>query len=784
MPRKSIFIRVFIARPKDAENEAKIVKEVCDILSKSSNDEVIIKGYDFKDLPSSGGHPQDTINKTLANACDITMYILNKSIGGRGFSTEVRIGLRRWKEEKIPFMFYIRHQQLSKDDKAKRAAFLRRIDNKALYKEFNTDDEFKNLLFEHLSIQSKKIVASFESDNKNDQQSQTENASPEKKVNKPATKAEKSVVKTEDENILPEIMIKSAEHINSNANLDQFESVRLYLYSASILFDKDIGSEVLDNHVINLLYKHKEKIKPVKEEIRLLFRTLISDRYHQRAGWYWFTHINVFKVILYYSITLFTDDLSEDVKLGALTIMDDFWEEDFCKVVKKNISTATDTVKQQVIDVLKRHPSEDSLKIVEILMNDASSDIADNAYDARLSILTEIDVHRAVEVIISDEDMKSYKINSKVYQNAYDNELHRLLNHKEEFIRGDAFEELVKRSKIPTEKLLSSLQSKHWVIRFLSIKALVEIKLINNPYLVSSLVHSKNRPFFSLVNYKEDDVIKTIYNRTPIDKITEFIKWDYHGSIAYEIYGMKNWEAYKGEIRSDLNDKFKKRKKAIISDTAKKEDVSETEIEKRTEEYGHFITKMFIQAGLEVLLQKGGAADKAIAYLLINEDEYKISELCKQIIMKYGTKEDSLFLYNLAIKENRVNSSLLLRSLDLDKNNEHNLIHKGMHSGNNSVIKIIIGYCFKNKIKINEDEKTFIISLLHDSDYSLRELICTYIINTYTIKKLKKLLTEYTNLTNYYYNVVSYLDLYIFGHSKIKKVVFQKLTDKLLKQAN
>jgi hypothetical protein len=782
MPSNVLLVRIFIARPSDAEKEVLLIKHAVSEISKvfHSLKGVMVDAKDFKDLLATGGNPQQTINQTLLNTSDILVYIMHKSVGHRGFYSEIQKGLKRNKEENVPFIFYLK-VPLSKREALSRTKFLEKIKSKFSYSEFKNDEELIIKIQAQLTVEIIKIIEASAEKGLTvvETDKQTNKSMPEKTKVVTQTVSTKALIKRADNNDLSYVINKALGDLTNVNNLNGYEKSRLYLHSASLIYGKEISSETLGNHEINLLYKYKEKVKPIGNEVDLIFRSLISDLYHQRAGWYWFQKISKFKIILYYSMSLFIDDSSDDVKIGALTLMDKFWDKRFYKVIKKHAKDFSENVQDKIIEVLTNHPAKQGLEIIEALSK-LSEGLTKKSKSANISILFNIDIHQLIEQVIKDDEIKSYDINGQIYGKAYDGELQRLLTHKDESIRSEAFKEIIKRGVLTNEQLSEYIKEDDWIIRFLAVQELVNKNLINTPVLVSNILKYGNKPFFRLLDYREDELTKTIYKRLPDDKLSSRITWDMDGGSAYEIYSSRNWDLKKIDIRHDLKEEFKTKRIAMLTSMASQENSTVAVLENTFKDVDEFMRSIFIEAGLKVLLEKGDPTDKYYAYKFIKMDSYRVSGVCQSMLIKYGNEEDAQFLFNYSIKNNRIDTAILIKAFELDTANKHDLIEKGFNSPINNLPILTLSYCFKNGITLTSDQNDKVMEMLKNKDYSVRELACAYIINFYSPTKLKQLLTKYQSTYPYYYNVVSYLDMVLFSNKKLKNEIKKELTKKLL----
>src|ERR1051325_10557316 len=154
--------RVFVASPRDVQEERQAVSKIIQKVNKTLGEE---KGIFFKewlwdiDAVPAAGHPQDVINPDLDKA-DIGVFILWNRIGTpRGTQEEFRRVYERWKTTKSPqIMIYrcVRPATVSDmdDEDFEQVMLLRKFlkehETEVLIQEFSTTDEFEEKLFEHL----------------------------------------------------------------------------------------------------------------------------------------------------------------------------------------------------------------------------------------------------------------------------------------------------------------------------------------------------------------------------------------------------------------------------------------------------------------------------------------------------------------------------------------------------------------------------------------------------------------------------------------------------------
>ena len=104
-------------------------------------------------------------------------------------------------------------------------------------------------------------------------------------------------------------------------SLPRASVIRIFLALKATITTR-FSTEVLSTHEINLLDRDKTLIDPLQSEANLLFRTILTDQYSTKPGWYWFRDAD-YKGMLDYILHLIEQEFSLEEQVNALKLLTD-----------------------------------------------------------------------------------------------------------------------------------------------------------------------------------------------------------------------------------------------------------------------------------------------------------------------------------------------------------------------------------------------------------------------------------------------------------------------------
>lgn len=774
-------INISIIHPGDVVNEIEEVKKICISLSKAYDDQNIsVECKDFNDLIPKRGNFQKRITRELLKKADITIGIMNQDTGKKdGFMYEVNLS-----KNKKAFLMCIKNiadNLLNDKEKENRELFIASLQPLQYVPYRNLDlfkDEVRTYLENkiiHIMLLKNKKTVTVQEESKNIKSIKN---SKNTKVNK--TIEAKALIKRAGD--LPMILNNVIQDYNKEkgSSLDEYQRIRLFFHSASLLYNTNPSSEILGNHEINLLYKYKEKVKPFGNEYKLIFRTIIADASNLRSGWYWLSFIKEINFVIDLSFNFLFKDISNDVRLGCLNMLNDFWKDSYINDLKKLVSDKSVDLKNKLIIVLTNHPSKNSLEVIKILEKDSSKEISEKAYKSKLELLTKFDKHEAIRLAIADSKIEEYWIDDTLYKSAFESELKLLFKHSNKFIRIKAFEELLERNSFSLSEVKEFLKNPEWSIKYLSIQWLLKNNQIFTLEEITTILKDNSDPMIRRLlslttSYDEATLIENFYSKKNAKEIVDEMEWGYYGSKAYYSWARKFFNEVKKELYFDLNDNFKTKQEKLLAEMQRK---TGQDFKNILKDYEDFIRESFIYSALRVILELGDKSDIKYGYKYNHINDYRIQQVTLDIIKKFATsKKDGLCLYEaFRKKDNYLSKDLMSAALKLIINKD--LVNEILNSNNKDQIGIFIAYALKNKVLLN---KKTLVNLLNNPEDEIRKACLIYLINHSTNKSLQKYLSNYYLQQNYYYDVVSYLDLFLYAPKKINSSFKKKITGNLIK---
>lgn len=575
-------------------------------------------------------------------------------------------------------------------------------------------------------------------------------------------------------------IIKSISNkISANAKLTDLETIRLFLFSSSQIYDKRITTEVLGNHEIQFLYKFKDKIILNIPEIILIARTIIGDTYKLRTGWYWTKFAASKDDFISIIESMVVDDRCEEVVKGAVEVLNYFWDERYIDVFSSSSLIENESVLIKVLDIIKQHPSKKTLEFSKKYINSASENINKKASETYCSIITTISPHESLDYILSTNNSTRYSINPSLYGLLEEPELRRLLNATDDYIRVDIIKELLSRDCLLISEQEKLLRDSNWNIKYIAVKSLISRKYFSDAEQIREILKPVGNSISDLwsrriYEFNEDDLYREFYYQIDLSCLKSKMFWGFGGENIYASVGCRD-NQFLETIRTDLIDGFEKRKIELIKKEALEKSISIDFLKDLWNKYDSVVKSLFTFQSLKILLEKGTVSDKKIAYKFIEDADYRIKDISRKILIKHSNSADTGTLLDMYRKEK--SSKYISYAINVSAEKE-NLVKSLIYSSDNELTSYLIAYSLKNNIDL---EKELLINHLSNADDKVRNASVVYILDKYDKKLIVKILKNYCEQDNYYYNVTSKLDMGAYSPSFLKKKLVSDQKSNLLK---
>lgn len=155
--------KVFIASPSDVANERRVVRQVLNRWNEINSEKygIILHpvGWETHSSPEIGDHPQKIINKGILEDCDLLIGVFWTRFGtptedyDSGTEEEIEEHIKTGK----PTMLYFSNQpvvpeSLNQEQYEKVQSFKESCQERGLYEEYSSIEDFQKKLFEHIQI--------------------------------------------------------------------------------------------------------------------------------------------------------------------------------------------------------------------------------------------------------------------------------------------------------------------------------------------------------------------------------------------------------------------------------------------------------------------------------------------------------------------------------------------------------------------------------------------------------------------------------------------------------
>lgn len=779
-------ILAFLAYISDVEDEVKECSSVVKrVNSNMESSEILIELKTWKDVPEDYGNPQQIINKYYVEKCDIFIGVIWKKWGtptgqsNCGFKEEFLIAEKRFDETGIPNIWL----------------YTKDVDESLLKEEEKVDYQKVKQFKEEIILKHKGFVVSFK--DTQDLKDKILNRFTTFLCERSVSKRNQEAISVSDKSIktksTPSEKIKStftreirqlgkdiASYINNNrdlANLNDFKKIRLFLLSSSLFYNKHIY-EVLGNHEIQLMYLHREKIKPMGIERRIILRTILDDPYNHKTGWFWLSSFKL-KYLRNFTIGyLLRYDGNENVRLGALRFLEKFWLKRYFKLVLQSLKDNSKKVLLKALEILEQQANESCITTIDPFISNPDVEVGKAAWRAEFAIYTRTNVKKAIPFLLDFSDLRNNytKYLKDINDRISVEELKSMTKDKDRKIQEIGYLGLINREQLNDAEIVALTTSDISAIQKLSFLKQIEKGRKLDPAEIRSKWHEKSAVSLLLGGSKDDldEVVLQAYSKNNNkDEVLSDIDWlSGDGPLAY--YALYHFfEEPIEEVRGDLENNFNRIEKAYYEKTGREVGVDNTLNVLR----GYIIGQYAITA-LKILNEKGNKQDIVFARRFISSTDSGIQRIIMDMMTKWGDETDISNILKFSSEsygELKEKSGRL--AIQLDQNGKQNVAEKYLDSNDEILINISLQSDLKQKLnRFREKAK----SLLLNDNSNIRLSALSYLIRISSNKDLDNLLKTYLTNSSYYYDVVCWLDRILFSPTKFRVSYKKDLVNKLL----
>jgi hypothetical protein len=522
-----------------------------------------------------------------------------------------------------------------------------------------------------------------------------------------------------------------------DGNENAFWAVRSALLSAALLARTGSAGEPIGTHELNTLYKYRERLRPTRRELSVLFESFLRDESDVKPGWYWFRTRNIARQLTITAMIGHDPDARKVAfrLLRQTKIVDPEFRDDFIRAVLPDI---TADVQDEAWDYLAAIATPDDIDVLRV-------EAADTWLAPRLSWLASwVSSGRSLDLFLRTSPDPQLIPNSM----------------------NKAIANSISQLSDDTLAALSSMP-----LGSISQSASTELNVRTKPSATRTAREPRRSGLsFGLaalerVGQGESD--EQVYARLSLldsSMLNKLIDWySNEGPIAYRLLAERG-DISRDTVRADLSQGFER----VLRDSegALKQTLGDEEafaaLAEKFERLRSFITNQFSEAALNAIAGHVNRDDAETARLFLNSDTPP--QAAVQIICEVGDGTDVESLLRIArTSYGRVEELALegVRRLATEKlSTATRLLEMDASAAKR------VGLALAADVEGN-DAIPFFSNLLSHASTEVRQVAILELGKRLNRQQLADLLEEYVARPSYFYNVVVWLDRILYAPPEV-----------------
>ncbi len=809
-------LNVFLASPGDVDSERELAEEVVNEVNRAVRNlgcYVVLRKWE--DISPGYGRPQSRINPIL-DQCDIFVGLLWERWGepsgeySSGFEEEFERAVASCKAGSKPEIWlFFKHIDPAKlqdpGDQLRSVVAFRnqqRASKQLFFKEIRDGEEWKtefrtslldyvigqalpNRAIEHQPASS---VPAFES--------------PDISAMESALPATDSPNGSKQLRALSALLSQTFQantfefSSTETSPLEEFEVARLFLLSATLMFHR-YTSEALGTHEINLLYKHRERLKATATEQLQLLRATVGDQSDVKPGWFWFQDMDE-ESLINSLLTLATQDSSDEVRIGALDLL----ASAKIKIPPKlwpalPLDHKSFSVRESALSYLGAVGDLDTLSFLDGLALDDDSLTSTGIQAARLQILSRLDPDNALSEVIakggylSAEELRALPMR---ISDVGEQTLVRGTGSQWEQIRELCLEELGRRGSLTAEFANKFTTDPSLTVRAISFQrlaklgALPDLDIVRKALAVTDEDSAQNVgkvvALSRLLGRRKvetspdvDSIITDYFKTWSTEKLLNRVDWySGEGRLAYAALAQDRFNAVAASLRSDLTDGFERvREESLRRNEQEFGAQIRSRLVEAWKDLNEFVKSQFERIVLLTLAGHPDPGDAALARPYLERADNLLREPAVTIICKVGSSEDVSALLRIVneaygeVVAEAAAGALSLSSRPID-------VARDLLFGNSSdARKIALQWMYAH----DSSEVREIFAQLVSGENSTQRVRAVYHFSKQmSAPELETLLEQYISNGAYYYNVIAWLDRLLYSPAPLRTMFVKDLEKK------
>ncbi len=598
-----------------------------------------------------------------------------------------------------------------------------------------------------------------------------------------------------------------------------FHSARLLLM-AKTLFGRRCEKECLSTHEMNSLYRHRSQLKPGGWELETLWRSLIEDSHDVVPGWYWFKDADPKGVEgwLWYTAARDNDARVKAEALGLLrktkTVLDPqlFDKADVLALIASDRAAE---VQRALFLYLAENGTPEHLPLIERLLAEASPGLAEPGASALWAIRVRSDAPAGFgELLQRDQpDPEAIRL---FYgkQDALPVELiAKATAHQNDKVRAFAVRALAARQQLSKEQAYALLNDSSRIVRAACYRHLIALGERFPPDKIREFLQTptstSGRLGRLLLSEEErvdvDGIVYELYRKYGYEELVQDIDWmSLESPTAYRVMAEEHFDKAADRIRQELDNGFESLREQWVART--REDVHRElgktlgakahlpaitrvlsklvdkplgQVMKKEEEHREFRRGRFLAAALAGLARHGAQGDLPIARRCLADrkpDYYGAVEVeAARIIERFGDNNDVPQLV-AAAKElyGEQRQALLEAALRLSPG-PNGVAKDLLDEESSAIVGLTMDWL---RAHTGAGARALLEDCLADQDGFKRVKAVSYLVEICSNQEREDLLNRYIGEGAYFYDVVCWLDRYLFAPEPLRSLYREKLLAK------
>jgi len=613
LTKKTTILNIFLGSPSDLQKEREMSKDIVDRINKhlARNLNLVIDLRGWEDTLPGYSRPQQKINEDVLS-CDLFVGIIYKRWGtptgkySSGFEEEFDLAYNRIKAGNLKdiWVFFKKIPEDFLEDPTEQTKkvldFKKRIESQKdiFYKTFVSEDEWQKLFYDYLSDYiSKEIVPKRELPSSSESVSSSGGTRETSISQKPESGKEALI------NSITGLL----ESLNKDAvsiDLDDKIKSRLFLLATSLFYDYALSTEMIGIHEIQLLYKNRSQIVPLSIELYLIFRSIISDSYETKVGWFWFKNIEFGLSNLLLKTS--QNDISEEVRLNSLEYLKALWGKENLDAIKNSLEDA-EKIKIIALEIFEKYGGRQHLEAIKVLLENSSEEVSNSTWCSMFAILLREDPPKALQFMLDSSRHSNalaramYKYKDKLFENLSLEESKVLLSSNIDVIRYVVFDHLKTKLSLSELRLLTSDKDKS-----IQIDSFLELLRRNEKVDIDDVKNKlkDDDDKSSITNllglFNRDRLFVEMYKNMSFEQLNEKIFWtSIEAPLFYEAIADKYYDSFRDTLLEDIRTGFHRLKAPL--DSLKKISLKMRATLSEFDKFDSFTRESFLKHAIKVL---------------------------------------------------------------------------------------------------------------------------------------------------------------------------------------